>query len=306
MNRYYSAGYGRFLTVDRFGASARAGNPTSWNRYAYSLGDPINRDDPSGLCSSGSGGDDYVGSCYCPPEQQYCDQGPPGTDYGINDPSQGNCGTTTGFVDGGTDNNVGTPETVNDGTGCVTPPPPPPAPPDDLAVDGEDGGTGVAGNVLAWLPVAQADLKSFKAKGKCKKDLKLIGLSQARVRSLAASVEVLNTATTAPDVYNSLQTQQADFGVVVNDPNYPQNVIYYDQNYFWQTSLTLVMATLIHELPHVNGYTDDTDQLNLFGHTSPATINITMRLARDCFGYVAGRSANSGQGSTFGYGGSVN
>jgi RHS repeat-associated protein len=128
MNRYYSAGYGRFLTVDRFGGSARAGNPTSWNRYAYSLADPINGHDPSGLCSSGSGGDDYVGSCYCPPQYQYCDQGPPGTEYGINDPSQGNCGTTTGFVDGGTDNNVGTPETVGEGTGCVTPPPPPPPP----------------------------------------------------------------------------------------------------------------------------------------------------------------------------------
>ncbi len=123
MNRYYSAGYGRFLTVDRFGASARAGNPTSWNRYAYSLGDPINGDDPSGLCSSGSGGDDYVGSCYCPPEQQYCDQGPHGTDYGINDPSQGNCGTTTGFVDGDDDAN----NTVDDGSGCVAPPPPTPA-----------------------------------------------------------------------------------------------------------------------------------------------------------------------------------
>jgi hypothetical protein len=97
----------------------------------------LTANDPSGLCSSGSGGDDYVGSCYCPPEQQYCDQGPPGTDYGINDPSQGNCGTTTGFVDGDTDDNVGTPETVGEGTGCQPPPPPPPPPPPQQPVECE-------------------------------------------------------------------------------------------------------------------------------------------------------------------------
>jgi RHS repeat-associated protein len=119
--RFYYQNWGRFLTADPFRGSANLSNSSTWNRYTYSLGDPINGRDPSGLCSSDSGADDYVGSCYCPPQYQYCDQGPPGTDYGINDPSQGNCGTTTGFVDGGTDNNVGTPETVGEGTGCVTP-----------------------------------------------------------------------------------------------------------------------------------------------------------------------------------------
>jgi RHS repeat-associated protein len=300
INRYYSAGYGRFLTPDAFGGSGKAGNPASWNRYTYSLGDPINSRDPSGLCAAS-----YAGICdygYCPPQYQTCDYGPPGTESGINDPSQGNCGATTGFVDGDADNN-----TVGDGTGCVTPPPPPPPPdPPDLVVDGEDGGTGVAGNVLAWLPVAQTDLKSFKAKGKCKKDLKLIGLSQAKVRSLAGSVQVLNAQSAAPAVYASLQAQGADFGVVVGDPSYPQSNIYYDQNYFWQSSITLVMATLIHEISHVNGYTDDTDQMNLFGQTNPATINITMKLATDCFGYVAGRSAYWGAGNTFEYGGATN
>ncbi len=51
MNRYYSAGYGRFLTVDPFGGSARVRNPGSMNRYTYALGDPVNGYDPGGLCT---------------------------------------------------------------------------------------------------------------------------------------------------------------------------------------------------------------------------------------------------------------
>lgn len=40
---------GRFLTPDPFGGSAKPGNPSSWNRYAYVENDPINRNDPTGL-----------------------------------------------------------------------------------------------------------------------------------------------------------------------------------------------------------------------------------------------------------------
>lgn len=48
--RYYASGYGRFNTADSFSGSAAGRDPNSWNRYAYSLGDPINND-PSGLCT---------------------------------------------------------------------------------------------------------------------------------------------------------------------------------------------------------------------------------------------------------------
>ncbi len=50
MNRYYSSGLGRFVTPDPFGGSARAGDPGSWNRYGYVGGDPVNGNDPEGLC----------------------------------------------------------------------------------------------------------------------------------------------------------------------------------------------------------------------------------------------------------------
>jgi RHS repeat-associated protein len=65
--RYYSNASGRFLTADP-SAGSGAGDPGSWNRYAYVGGDPVNFKDPSGLIRSGSdGGDD---------SPSYCDDNP--------------------------------------------------------------------------------------------------------------------------------------------------------------------------------------------------------------------------------------
>lgn len=50
VNRYTSPGYGRFLTPDRM--SGHPSDPGSWNKYAYTRGDPVNRTDPSGLCDA--------------------------------------------------------------------------------------------------------------------------------------------------------------------------------------------------------------------------------------------------------------
>lgn len=47
--RYYASSYGRFNTPDPFGGSANVQNPLSWNRYSYTVGDPVNHKDPSGL-----------------------------------------------------------------------------------------------------------------------------------------------------------------------------------------------------------------------------------------------------------------
>jgi RHS repeat-associated protein len=57
--RFYASTYGRFNTPDPSGGSINPGNPQSWNRYSYTLGDPVNGNDPSGLdsnfCLSGTG-----------------------------------------------------------------------------------------------------------------------------------------------------------------------------------------------------------------------------------------------------------
>ena len=49
-NRYYSNAYGRFMTPDPYTNSGRLTDPQSWNRYAYTRGDPVNRADPAGTC----------------------------------------------------------------------------------------------------------------------------------------------------------------------------------------------------------------------------------------------------------------
>jgi RHS repeat-associated protein len=54
--RYYNANVGRFYTADPYYGSVNLGDPGSWNRYAYANNDPVNRNDPRGLCDVVAGG----------------------------------------------------------------------------------------------------------------------------------------------------------------------------------------------------------------------------------------------------------
>ena len=47
--RWYSSQIDRFTTVDPKAGSANPVMPQSWNKYAYTLGDPVNNSDPTGL-----------------------------------------------------------------------------------------------------------------------------------------------------------------------------------------------------------------------------------------------------------------
>jgi RHS repeat-associated protein len=82
-NRYHNPGTGRFLTPDPYVAtSASASNPSdpgSWNRYAYTRGDPVNRLDPSGLDDCDPN-DLYT----CLPDLDLVDSPPPDIDFDIN------------------------------------------------------------------------------------------------------------------------------------------------------------------------------------------------------------------------------
>jgi RHS repeat-associated protein len=98
MNRYYSTGYGRFLTVDPFGGSARVSNPGSMNRYTYALGDPLNLHDPTGLSpevvGSGCDPDDEGGwVCYT----IYSDDGTGGPGEGRGGVGSGGGGFTSKY-----------------------------------------------------------------------------------------------------------------------------------------------------------------------------------------------------------------
>jgi RHS repeat-associated protein len=69
--RWYAQGQGRFLTSDPYQASAGAGDPASWNRYAYVQGDPTNWIDPRGLLRQAPVGP-YDPNGYCSAEYSYC------------------------------------------------------------------------------------------------------------------------------------------------------------------------------------------------------------------------------------------
>jgi RHS repeat-associated protein len=94
-NRYYANAYGRFTTPDPYQASGGPNDPGSWNRYAYTRGDPVNRNDAQGLddcetCIGGGGGDpgdpgDPNG--YCPPSIESCAPFP--TESGTGSPGSG-------------------------------------------------------------------------------------------------------------------------------------------------------------------------------------------------------------------------
>jgi RHS repeat-associated protein len=62
--RFYASTYGRFNTPDRSWDSAGADNPGSWNRYNYASGDPVNRNDPTGLDDCDDPGDLSCTSIY--------------------------------------------------------------------------------------------------------------------------------------------------------------------------------------------------------------------------------------------------
>jgi len=47
--RYFSSAQGRWTSPDPMMASAKASNPQTWNRYAYTLNDPLRYVDPDGL-----------------------------------------------------------------------------------------------------------------------------------------------------------------------------------------------------------------------------------------------------------------
>jgi RHS repeat-associated protein len=73
--RYYAGNFGRFMSPDRYKATGKGTSdpsaPSSWNRYSYVLGDPINFLDPAGRlwCNP----DDICSPDGPPP--YYCDDG---------------------------------------------------------------------------------------------------------------------------------------------------------------------------------------------------------------------------------------
>jgi len=253
-NRYHQPGMGRFMSVDPYKKSAGPQDPGSWNRYAYTRGDPVNRRDKGGTCDSDEFSFDE--------DSENCDGGDGGgggdtCDSGYYfDETTGDC-----EPDGGSGGEGGS----------------------QLSVDGETGGHGAGTQVLKWIPKALKKLTKFKVKSgsPCATDLSKIGLSQATIQTDASTVPVLDAESSNPEVFAALEKVGGDFGVITGS----SGPVYYDPNYFWQSSVQMVMATLIHEFSHVGGYTDEQDQKNLGLIVGAPTANISKKIATDCFNY---------------------
>lgn len=100
--RYHQPGMGRFLSADPYVATGGPANPASWNKYSYTMGDPINGRDPRGLYTEYDGADttDYGedgSGCFYSKSVDYQDSGCDGptgsTSCGVNQftDSNGNC-----------------------------------------------------------------------------------------------------------------------------------------------------------------------------------------------------------------------
>jgi RHS repeat-associated protein len=81
-NRYHQPGMGRFLTPDPYMNSAGLRDPGSWNRYAYTRGDPINRRDPRGTCDQSADTEKSVTVCGDDDDDGSEDPGPQGPSGG--------------------------------------------------------------------------------------------------------------------------------------------------------------------------------------------------------------------------------
>ena len=107
-NRYHQPGMGRFLTPDAYQNSAGPQNPGSWNRYAYTGGDPVNRVDHSGLYywDTGDGVDES-------------DDGTCGANWMTDASLSGPCGGSGGGGDGDSGNVCGGNSFFNSETGSL-------------------------------------------------------------------------------------------------------------------------------------------------------------------------------------------
>ena len=62
--RFYASTFGRFTSPDPYQASGGPSDPGSWNRYAYTQGDPINGNDPGGLNVSSNFNETWEVGCF--------------------------------------------------------------------------------------------------------------------------------------------------------------------------------------------------------------------------------------------------
>jgi RHS repeat-associated protein len=268
MNRYYSTGYGRFLTVDPFGGSASADEPGTWNRYAYTAGDPVNRLDATGAFSSGGGGDGAPAADGS--NDTICDA----SDFFLmmEDPVLGHWDVPElGAFD-------------NAGCGGLSP----------FSIFGlTDSGGSPLGfkdrmRDLKWMSASWQQLKTFSggaANSPCENDLKTLAVTDSIVDKIGGG----GTGTTLADIRSLAPADRSQINPGADFVAVPSaNEIVYNIGQFWQTSYSEMLGTLLHEIVHLaQPVLTDTQMQTALGRAGAVdptnTSNISTTLANDCF-----------------------
>ena len=272
INRYQQPGSGRFLTPDPYMASGGPGDPGSWNRYAYTRGDPVNRFDPRGT----EDGDvpTFTVTGYC---GDACDDG-----------------------DGGGGDGGG-------GGGRQNPLPVLPTG-DDVGGNAQTTGPSGLGSIFGPAQAAfQSDAKNIakqkRFKKNCENDFAALKITDNQVRAAAgnavflngvgSSVSLASTYATSP-VASVAQAGSALTGTVggfiASNPGTVALAqlggknIYINAGLINPADFFQDISVVLHELLHnITGLTDPDIQTALGLPSSDVTDNIAQKLKADCY-----------------------
>jgi len=266
-NRYYSSILGRFLTADPYRGSRDLANPGSLNRYAYAWDDPVNSNDPTGLCIIN--GEEFPDPCFGvsnAPDPQ----GPGSFIF-----NEQYLATFTGAWNAANRGGGGTPA---------------------------NAGTSFANAQNAFQNDAKALAKKKFSKN-CDKDLAAIAVTDDQVHNGAANAVFLNGVGSGVMMSSLYATspvasvRQAGKsltgtvgGFITSNPGTVAVAqlggpdIYLNAALINPTDYYTDMATVLHEVLHnVSGLTDPDLQRRLGLPESSVTDNITKKLLNDCF-----------------------
>ena len=274
-----SPGMGRFITPDPYrsnsGGPGNPSDPGSWNRYAHTLDDPINYNDPRGMEAA------------CPPDTACYST--TGSDY----PDDGGSGVTGG---GGPQNPWNDPG----GNGQK------PLPAGPAQAGGGGRGPGVGDFVTAALSMIDAGilLRTALLSGispACQNDLAAVQVTADQIIAAAGSLAGNiydgwgSSVNYASEIYANSPAQNANAGPLTigqyfaNNPGtvaiaqVPGNAIFIDPTWVNSFNAGQVEALVFHELIHnITGNVDSVIQGQLGVPQVPQSVNISNKLQQDC------------------------